>query len=177
MARGGNSVVVIKWRDIPAQVNAQMGRDRYQVVLSAKFQRAIDRAKRKANIYTAEEDIAQWSRDPLPLEGTLAAAAQKVADEIERLVNDHQVGFFILADEEPTINRRKFIEFCEELIARGLPDRVKWGINTRVTDIYRDNFVHIRLPARLARMLAGGARDSHAPHTYSDFTWSRRPFP
>jgi anaerobic magnesium-protoporphyrin IX monomethyl ester cyclase len=63
---------------------------------------------------------------------------KKVADEIERLVNDHQVGFFILADEEPTINRRKFIEFCQELIDRGLNHRVKWGINTRVTDIYRD---------------------------------------
>jgi anaerobic magnesium-protoporphyrin IX monomethyl ester cyclase len=62
----------------------------------------------------------------------------KVVDEIERLVNDQGVGFFILADEEPTINRKKFIQFCEELIARGLPDRVKWGINTRVTDIYRD---------------------------------------
>ncbi|MCC6006624.1 MAG: magnesium-protoporphyrin IX monomethyl ester anaerobic oxidative cyclase [Rhodobacteraceae bacterium] len=62
----------------------------------------------------------------------------KVVDEIERLVNDHGVGFFILADEEPTINRRKFVQFCEELIARGLPDRIKWGINTRVTDIWRD---------------------------------------
>ncbi|NCZ90600.1 MAG: hypothetical protein EBY93_06675 [Actinobacteria bacterium] len=46
MARGGNAVVIIKWRDIPAQVNAQMGRERHQVVLSAKFQRAIDRAER-----------------------------------------------------------------------------------------------------------------------------------
>jgi anaerobic magnesium-protoporphyrin IX monomethyl ester cyclase len=63
---------------------------------------------------------------------------QRVVDEIERLVNDHQVGFFILADEEPTINKAKFTEFCEELIRRGLPDRVKWGINTRVTDIMRD---------------------------------------
>ncbi len=63
---------------------------------------------------------------------------KKVVDEIERLVNDHQVGFFILADEEPTINKAKFTEFCEELIRRGLPDRVKWGINTRVTDIMRD---------------------------------------
>jgi len=61
-----------------------------------------------------------------------------VVDEIETLVNDHGVGFFILADEEPTINKRKFTEFCEELIARGLPDKVKWGINTRVTDIMRD---------------------------------------
>ena len=63
---------------------------------------------------------------------------KKVVDEIEALVRDHQVGFFILADEEPTINRKKFTEFCREMIARGLPDKVKWGINTRVTDIIRD---------------------------------------
>jgi anaerobic magnesium-protoporphyrin IX monomethyl ester cyclase len=63
---------------------------------------------------------------------------KKVVDEIERLVNEHQVGFFILADEEPTINKKKFVQFCQELIDRGLPDKIKWGINTRVTDIYRD---------------------------------------
>jgi anaerobic magnesium-protoporphyrin IX monomethyl ester cyclase len=61
---------------------------------------------------------------------------KKVVDEIEQLVRDHQVGFFILADEEPTINRKKFVAFCEEMIARKLP--VLWGINTRVTDILRD---------------------------------------
>ena len=62
----------------------------------------------------------------------------QVAYEIERLVEDHGVGFFILADEEPTINRKKFVAFCQELIDRGLNERVKWGINTRVADIYRD---------------------------------------
>jgi anaerobic magnesium-protoporphyrin IX monomethyl ester cyclase len=61
---------------------------------------------------------------------------KKVADEIEALVRDHRIGFFILADEEPTIHRKKFIAFCEELIERKLP--VLWGINTRVTDILRD---------------------------------------
>ena len=61
---------------------------------------------------------------------------KKVVDEIETLVREHDVGFFILADEEPTIHRKKFIEFCEELIKRDLP--VLWGINTRVTDILRD---------------------------------------
>ena len=60
-------------------------------------------------------------------------------DEIERLVKEHDVGFFILADEEPTINRQKFIALCEELIERDLP--VQWGINTRVTDILRDEDV------------------------------------
>ncbi len=62
--------------------------------------------------------------------------AKKVVDEIEKLVNEHDVGFFILADEEPTINQRKFVQFCEELIARDLG--IEWGINTRVTDILRD---------------------------------------
>jgi anaerobic magnesium-protoporphyrin IX monomethyl ester cyclase len=61
---------------------------------------------------------------------------KKVVDEIEELVRDHQVGFFILADEEPTINKKKFVAFCEELIRRDLG--ILWGINTRVTDILRD---------------------------------------
>ena len=87
----------------------------------------------------------------------------KVVDEIETLVNDHGVGFFILADEEPTINRRKFIQFCEELIARGLPDKIQWGINTRVTDIMRDKellplyrkagLVHVSLGTEAAAQL------------------------
>jgi anaerobic magnesium-protoporphyrin IX monomethyl ester cyclase len=63
---------------------------------------------------------------------------KKVADEIEDLVDNHGVGFFILADEEPTINKKKFVEFCQEMIDRGLNKRIKWGINTRVTDIMRD---------------------------------------
>jgi anaerobic magnesium-protoporphyrin IX monomethyl ester cyclase len=57
-------------------------------------------------------------------------------DEIETLVKRHQVGFFILADEEPTINRAKFVALCQELIDRKLG--ITWGINTRVTDILRD---------------------------------------
>ncbi len=87
----------------------------------------------------------------------------RVVDEIERLVQDHGVGFFILADEEPTINKRKFVEFCQGLIDRGLPDRVKWGINTRVTDIMRDRdllpfyrragLVHVSLGTEAAAQL------------------------
>jgi anaerobic magnesium-protoporphyrin IX monomethyl ester cyclase len=61
---------------------------------------------------------------------------KKVVDEIETLVKEHDVGFFILADEEPTINKKKFVAFCEELIARDLG--ILWGMNTRVTDILRD---------------------------------------
>lgn len=86
---------------------------------------------------------------------------KKVVDEIEDLVKNHKVGFFILADEEPTIHRKKFIQFCEELIERKLP--VYWGINTRVTDILRDEkllpmyrkagLIHISLGTEAAAQL------------------------
>ena len=86
-----------------------------------------------------------------------------VVDEIEDLVTNHGVGFFILADEEPTINKKKFVEFCQLLIDRGLPDKIKWGINTRVTDIYRDRdllkfyrkagLVHVSLGTEAAAQL------------------------
>lgn len=92
MPRGSNEVIVIMWRDIPAQVNAQMGRERKQVQLTEKFQRAIDRAKRKAHIYTAEEDIAQWRRVSLPLVGDMTEAAQREADRLDSEYSRERLG-------------------------------------------------------------------------------------
>jgi Virulence factor len=90
--RSNRELIVIYWRDIPAQVNAQEGRDRHQVVLGGKFQRAIDRAKRKARIYTADEEVAQWRRESRPVEGDLAEAAQAAADAIELEYRHERLG-------------------------------------------------------------------------------------
>jgi hypothetical protein len=99
MTRGakGPELVVIYWRDIPAQVNAQLGRERHQVLLSDKFQRAVDRAKRKAHIYTAHEDIAQWRRESQPCEGDLAAAAEALANRIEGEYTRDRLGLLAFA--------------------------------------------------------------------------------
>ncbi|CAN1209066.1 Magnesium-protoporphyrin IX monomethyl ester anaerobic oxidative cyclase [Tumidithrix helvetica PCC 7403] len=88
-------------------------------------------------------------------------SAKQFVDEIEMLVKEHKVGFFILADEEPTINKSRFVALCEELAARNLP--VHWGINTRVTDILRDEkelplyrkagLVHVSLGTEAAAQL------------------------
>ncbi len=82
-------------------------------------------------------------------------------DEIETLVKDYNIGFFILADEEPTINKSRFMALCQELIDRNLG--VHWGINTRVTDILRDEkelplyrkagLVHVSLGTEAAAQL------------------------
>jgi hypothetical protein len=99
MPRGpkGPELVVIYWRDIPAQVNAQLGRERHQVLLSDKFQRAVDRAKRKAHIYTAHEDIAQWRRESQPCEGDLATAAVALAARIEGEFTRDRLGLLAFA--------------------------------------------------------------------------------
>lgn len=97
MARVGNSVVIILWRDIPAQVNAQAGRERHQIMLSAKFQRAIDRAKRKAHIYTADEDISQWRRISISLIGDLKEAAQREVNRIESEYSRDRLGVLAFA--------------------------------------------------------------------------------
>ena len=86
---GGQEVVTIYWRDIPAQVNGQNGRERHQLLLSSKFQRAVDRAKRKAGIYTAEEDIAQWHRSSEACDDHVAAAEARVAELEEQYSREY----------------------------------------------------------------------------------------
>ena len=110
------------WRDIPAQVNAQMGRERKQVQLAEKFQRAIDRAKRKAHIYTAEEDIAQWRRVSLPLVGDMTEAAQREADRLDNEYSRERLGKLAFAggfeadvkDDECTNQQLLDLEELEE---------------------------------------------------------------
>ena len=80
------------WRDIPAQVNGQAGRQRHQVPLDPKFQRAIDRAKRKAHIDTAQEDVAQWRRVSTPCDGDPATAAQQRAAELDAEYSEERLG-------------------------------------------------------------------------------------
>ncbi len=80
-----NQLVVIYWRDIPAQVNAQVGRERHQVVLSGRFQRAIDRAAMKAGKKTAQDYVGEWRRVARPCGVDLAdeAAAEAARLEVE----------------------------------------------------------------------------------------------
>jgi anaerobic magnesium-protoporphyrin IX monomethyl ester cyclase len=79
---------------------------------------------------------------------------KKFVDELEMLAREYKVGFFILADEEPTINRKKFVNLCQELINRKLD--VPWGINTRVTDVLRDeNLLYYYRKAGLVHVSLG----------------------
>ena len=62
------------------------------MVLDPKFQRAIDRAKRKARIVTAQEDVAQWRRVSTPCDGDPAAAAQDTAARLDAEYSEERLG-------------------------------------------------------------------------------------
>jgi Virulence factor len=84
MPRRGSGLVVISWRDIPAQVNAGAGADKHQVVLPRRFQKAIDDAAMVAGKKTASEYVGEWRRTTLPLEsGDAAAAAEAEAHRLD----------------------------------------------------------------------------------------------
>ena len=83
MPRSRNEVVVISWRDIPAQVNGCAGSERHQVPLPDRFQKAIDRAAKVSGKKTVHEYVAEWQRSSKPLDGEPLAAAQAEAARLE----------------------------------------------------------------------------------------------
>ena len=85
MPRRGNELVVISWRDIPAQVNARSGSDKHQVVLARRFQRAIDDAAMVAGKKTASEYVGEWRRSSLEIPAGLDNISAAADQEAQRL--------------------------------------------------------------------------------------------
>jgi hypothetical protein len=81
--RQTSEVVVILWRDIPAQVNGKVGELRHQVMLPHRFQKAIDRAAMAAGKKTAHEYVGEWRRTNHPLVGDLVECVDSTAASIE----------------------------------------------------------------------------------------------
>jgi hypothetical protein len=90
------SLIIISWRDIPAQVIVKRGRETAKVQLSHRFQEAVDRAAMRAGKGSSDAYLADWARsaprpcgDDLNAEATAEAArleAKYTDDELERLV-------------------------------------------------------------------------------------------
>lgn len=76
-------MVVISWRDIPAQVNARSGEARHQVLLPYRFQKAVDRATKVAGKKTSHEHVAEWRRRSFPITGDPLAAAREEAARLD----------------------------------------------------------------------------------------------
>jgi len=56
-------LILISWRDIPAQIIVQRGRVREKAQLSQRFYEAIDRAAMRAGKGSSDAYISEWRRD------------------------------------------------------------------------------------------------------------------
>ena len=77
-------VVVVFWRDIPAQVIVGKGRAASKVKLTERFEQAIDRCAMKIGARDADSYLAEWRKAaPYPVEGDQAEVAASEAARIE----------------------------------------------------------------------------------------------
>jgi len=81
--RKRDSLQVIYWSDIPAQVTATRGTDKGQALLHNRFQVAIDRAAAIADKTETEAYVAEWRKVEEPFEGDPSEAAATRAEAIE----------------------------------------------------------------------------------------------
>lgn len=82
-------MIVISWRDVPAQVLVKSGRETAKVQLSHRFQEAVDRAAMRAGKASSDAYLSDWKRsEPRRCGDELQAEAQAEADRIEARYSD-----------------------------------------------------------------------------------------
>lgn len=92
-------LVIVYWRDIPAQVIVKKGRQNAKRELPLRFIEAIDMCAMRSGARDSSDYLEDWRKaDPVPVGDDLEAEADKAAAELEgqydkarlvALVNSH----------------------------------------------------------------------------------------
>ncbi|NMM45887.1 hypothetical protein HH303_15425 [Rhodospirillaceae bacterium KN72] len=92
-------LIVVYWRDIPAQVIAKKGRrDQVKVVLDERFEKAIDRAAMRGGARSTDDYLAEWRKaDPIEVSDDLEGEARAVADRLEAEYDDERLKALVAA--------------------------------------------------------------------------------
>lgn len=86
-------MIFVYWRDIPSQVIVQRGRDREKLMLSPRFQRAIDSAAMRAGKGSSDAYLADWRRETVRCEtgGDLRDIAAREVARLESELSDERL--------------------------------------------------------------------------------------
>jgi trans-aconitate methyltransferase len=77
-------VIIVYWRDIPAQVIVGKGRRASKRVLPERFEQAIDRAAMKVGAGDSDAYLAEWRKaTPFAVDGEDAAVADAEVARID----------------------------------------------------------------------------------------------
>ena len=82
-------LILVYWRDIPAQVIVKQGRNTAKRQLTERFEKAIDRAAMRAKLRDTDSYLAEWRRaDPVDCGADLEAEAAAAAERLEADYDD-----------------------------------------------------------------------------------------
>jgi hypothetical protein len=103
------TLIVISWRDIPAQVVVRRGRETAKIQLTQRFQDAIDRAAMRAGKGSSDAYLEDWKRSaPVPCDDDIQAQADALAASLEARYGDEDLeriirnkGIDVNATEQP----------------------------------------------------------------------------
>ncbi len=98
------SLIVVYWRDIPAQVLVRAGRRRARRQLPDRFEKAIDRAAMRAGARDEDAYLADWRKsDPVEIEGDPETIAEEEAARLTASYTAERIRALIERDgrEEP----------------------------------------------------------------------------
>lgn len=92
-------LIVVYWRDIPAQVIAKKGRrEQVKIQLTERFEKAIDRAAMKAKLRSTDDYLAEWRKAaPLEISDDLQAEADAAAARLETEFDDARLKALVAA--------------------------------------------------------------------------------
>jgi hypothetical protein len=86
------TLIIISWRDVPAQVVGRKGRETAKAQLSLRFQEAVDRAAMRAGRGSSDAYLADWKRSPpRPCSEDIAAEVAAEAARIEAQYSDERL--------------------------------------------------------------------------------------
>ena len=92
-------VIVVYWRDIPAQVIVGKGRKASKVQLPERFEQAIDRAAMKIGAEDTDSYLAEWRKAPAyAVDGEQSAVAQSEANRIETEYSQEKIKQLVVND-------------------------------------------------------------------------------
>ena len=80
--------ILIYWRDIPSQVIVQRGRTREKALLSARFQKAIDRAAMRAGKGSSDAYLSEWRRESTSMD-TSSELREIIDQETHRFESEY----------------------------------------------------------------------------------------
>lgn len=85
-------LVVVYWRDIPAQVKAGSGRMTVRRELSPRFAEAIDMAAMRSGARDSDTYLAEWrTGEPQKVEGDLTEAVHNMVAALESAWDEQRI--------------------------------------------------------------------------------------